>query len=159
MGPQRALIKFSVGLYLQRRLRDIQTLTSHTSWASCMHKELVELRSGWYEAYIKGDVTRLATIEGPEFIVVGPHGVEEPSKRLNGISEAVKAGRWFPHGSQAVDESLSWQAISPDVVIAFGVGQIETPRGMGSTVKFTELWKRASINWQVVHLHYSELAP
>ena len=104
-------------------------------------------------------MTRLATIEGPEFIVVGPHGVEEPSKRLNGISEAVKAGRWFPHGSQAVDESLSWQAISPDVVIAFGVGQIETPRGMGSTVKFTELWKRASINWQVVHLHYSELAP
>lgn len=124
-----------------------------------MHEELIELRSGWYEAYIKGDVARLAMIEGPEFIVVGPRGLEEPSKRLNSISEAVQAGRWFPIGSEALDESLSWQTISPDVVIAFGLGHIATPRGRASAVKFAELWKRTSLNWRVVHLHYSDREP
>lgn len=121
-----------------------------------MHRELLELRSSWYAAYIAGDVSRLATLESPDFVAIGPLGMETQAIRLAGISHAVQAGRWFPKGSKVLDESLSWQAVSSDVVTAFGVGQIQTPRGKGPTVRFTELWKRTGVNWHVVHLHYSE---
>lgn len=121
-----------------------------------MHPELVELRYSWYEAYIAGDLTRMASVESPEFVVVGPLGIETRADRLDAISNAVQAGRWFPRGSRAVDESLCWQAISSEVVTAFGVGRIDTPRGKVPRVRFTELWKRTGADWHVVQLHYSE---
>lgn len=123
-----------------------------------MHQELVELRSIWYEAYIAGDVARLASLESPDFVAIGPFGIETQEQRLDAISNAVQTGRWFPRGSKALDESLSWQAVTSDVVTAFGVGQIDTPRGKRPSVRFTELWKRTGADWHVVQLHYSEAA-
>jgi len=123
-----------------------------------MYRELLELRSSWHEAYIAGNVSRLAALESPDFVAIGPHGIEMQAIRLDGISHAVQAGRWFPRESKIVDERLSWQAITFDVVTAFGVGQIQTPRGQGPTLTFTELWKRTGADWHVVQLHYSEQA-
>lgn len=123
-----------------------------------MHRELPELRSSWYAAYIAGDVSRLAALESPEFVAIGPLGMETQDIRLAGISRAVQAGRWFPKGSKVIDESLCWQAVTSDVMTAFGVGHIATPRGKGPTVRFTELWRRTGVDWHVVQLHYSEQA-
>lgn len=121
-----------------------------------MHREWLEIRSSWYGAYVAGDVLRLEALESPDFVVMGPHGMEARAQRLQGIANAVKAGRWFPQGSRAQDESLCWQAVTPDVITAWGTGRIETPRGKGLLVQFTELWRREGAAWQVVQLHYGE---
>lgn len=140
-----------------RDARAIDSLPGKNMGRVGMHAALLEVRSSWYEAYVAGDVLRLEALESPDFIAMGPHGMEERAHRLHGIANAVEAGRWFPQGSRAQDERLSWQAVAPDVVTAFGTGRIATPREQGSLVQFTELWRRTRGQWQVVQLHYSEL--
>ena len=124
-----------------------------------MHSELFDVRKTWYEAYIAGDVHRLEVLQSADFKVVGPAGVEDKAEQLAGIAAAVRTGKWFPMGGQAVDDQLSWRAISEDVVEAVGIGKIVTPTGYGPLVSFIELWGRSGATWQAIQLHYSETRP
>lgn len=52
--------------------------------------------------------------------------------------------------------ACSWLVVTPNVLTAWGAGRIETPRGKGPLVQFTELWWREGAAWQVVQLRYGE---
>lgn len=125
-----------------------------------MHlEELRATRTQWYEAYVAGDTERLAALEDPAFFVVSEAGIEAGGGRLAGIASAVRAGRWFPAGSHALDAQLELHAVSDSIVSARGLGRITTPRGDLPPVLFTELWERSTQGWRALHLHYHPQQP
>lgn len=121
-----------------------------------MSNDLSIARQQWHEAYVSGNTERLEKIEGPEFIVVGPQGIENRVERLANIAKAVAETRWIPLGSHSQDERVDLYNVSNDVVLVYGLGRIVTPRDQSTSVFFTELWKYENAGWQVVHLHYHE---
>ncbi len=121
-----------------------------------MHPELIERRTHWYAAYVAGDTEALASVESPEMVVISPQGMEPAAERIQAIAHATHSGRWFPTGSHAIDQHITWRALSATVASAHGLGCIQTPRGPGPAVWFSELWQQTSTGWQVIQLHYSE---
>ena len=121
-----------------------------------MHPELIERRTHWYAAYVAGDTEALASVESLEMVVISPQGAEPAAERAQAIARAIRSGRWFPTGSHAIDQHITWRALSATVASAHGRGHIVTPRGPGPALWFSELWQHTSAGWQVVQLHYSE---
>lgn len=51
-----------------------------------MQSELFDVRKSWYDAYIAGDVNRLAVLQGTDFKVVSSAGVKDKAAQLSGIA-------------------------------------------------------------------------
>ena len=62
-----------------------------------------------------GDTEALASVESPEMVVISPQGAEPAAERAQAIDHAVRSGRWFPTGSHAIDQPITWRALSATV--------------------------------------------
>jgi hypothetical protein len=123
-----------------------------------MSKDISLIRDNWYRTYLSGQVEDLKLYESDDLVVIGPDGIESQDTRLPGISAAVSAGRWFPAGSEARDDTVVFRQVSEGSISAWGIGQIMTPRGTVGKVFFSELWKLEDSNWRVVLLHFHQFS-
>ena len=118
---------------------------------------LLNTREDWYAAFFAGDTDFMATVQADSFCVVHGNGMQSKWEQLHGISRAVQADIWFPDTAFKQDASLSLQ-YHGDFAVVSGQSQTLIDDTPHSSVFFSELWRKTSSEWQLMHLHFTPVS-
>jgi len=124
-------------------------------------KEILKLRSEWYDAYFRGDTAVMERIETSDIVVISDRGIGAKREYAT-VQKAVKENRWMAPGTSKVDVELTIR-MQGDVAIVHSLswtkipGQVEKPPE--NKTASTEVWVKRDGRWRVMHLQYHTLQP